>query len=197
MRSSEITRNTGETQIELRLNLDGSGQYDIQSGSGFLDHMLELFTRHGDFDIYLRCAGDSHVDFHHSAEDVAIVLGRAFAQALGDMRGVRRYGSLILPKDEALVMAAVDLSGRAYLGWDVSFPAEKIGEFDTELLQEFMSAFVRCLGAAVHLRQLAGENSHHIAEAVFKALARTLREAVSIEAAHLDEVPSTKGLIVG
>jgi imidazoleglycerol-phosphate dehydratase len=195
VRKAEITRNTSETQIELNLSLEGRGKYDILTGCGFLDHMLELFTRHGDFDIYLRCVGDIHVDYHHTAEDVAIVLGRAFAQALGDMRGIKRYGSFILPMDEALIMAAVDLSGRAFLASNLSFPTEKIGDFDTELVNEFMSALCRCMGATIHLRQLDGANSHHIAEAAFKALARALKEAVSIDEKHLGDIPSTKGVI--
>lgn len=195
MRNSEINRKTAETDIQLNLVLDGNGVYDIETGCGFLDHMLVLFARHGDFDLRVRCKGDVHVDYHHTAEDIAIVLGRAFDQALADRTGIRRYAHIMLPMDEALVLAAVDISGRAFLGYEMAFQSEKIGEFDTELIKEFMYALSRTLGATIHLRQLAGENSHHIAEAVFKALARALKEAVAIDPRHPDSVPSTKGTI--
>ena len=196
MRSAAINRKTSETDISLSLNLDGSGIYDIETGVGFLDHMLELFARHGGFDLSVKCAGDVHVDDHHTVEDIAIVLGRAFDEALVDRRGINRYGNIILPMDEALILAAVDISGRAALGYALEMPTEKIGEFDTELVEEFMSALCRALGAAVHLRQLAGENSHHIAEGAFKALARAMKEAVSIDDKNVDAIPSTKGTII-
>ena len=196
MRSAEINRKTSETDISLKLELDGSGKFDIGTGVGFLDHMLELFARHGNFDLRIRCSGDIHVDAHHTTEDIAIVLGRAFDESLGDRRGICRYGSFILPMDESLVMAAVDISGRAYLGYALNIPTEKIGDFDTELVEEFMAAFCRALCASVHVRRLAGANSHHIAEAAFKALARAMKEAVSIDEKNADKIPSTKGTIL-
>lgn len=196
MRETSITRNTAETQITLRLRLDGRGESDISTGCGFLDHMLELFARHGRFDMTLCCDGDLHVDAHHTTEDIAIVLGRAFDEALGDRRGITRYGSITLPMDEALILCALDISGRACLGYALDIPCEKVGEFDTELVQEFMAAFSRTLGASIHLRQLAGENSHHIIEGAFKALGRALKQAVSLDRDFPDEIPSTKGTIV-
>ncbi len=196
MRKAELTRKTAETEIRLSLALDGTGAYDIDTGCGFLDHMLELFARHGRFDLTLQCRGDLDVDAHHTAEDIAIVLGRAFDETLGDRRGIRRYGSMILPMDEALILAAVDISGRAALGYALEIPAQKVGDFDTELVKEFMLGFTRALGCSIHLRQLAGENSHHIIEGAFKALARALREAVSIDPDCRDEIPSTKGTIL-
>jgi imidazoleglycerol-phosphate dehydratase len=196
MRKAKITRKTKETDISLELCLEGAGRCSVDTGCGFLDHMLELFSAHGSFDLAIKCVGDTNVDYHHTVEDVAIVLGRAFDEALMERRGICRYGSFILPMDEALVLAAVDISGRGVLGYGLSFPTEKIGDFDTELVREFMSAFSRNLGAAVHLRQLAGENSHHIAEAAFKALARALKAAVAIDASSPGRIPSTKGTIV-
>lgn len=196
MRKTELCRETAETRIRLSLELDGSGVYDIDTGCGFLNHMLELFARHGRFDLSVTCEGDMEVDAHHTTEDIAIVLGRAFDEALGDRRGIVRYGSMLLPMDEALVLAAVDISGRAALGYALEIPTEKVGDFDTELVREFMLGFTRALGCSVHLRQFAGENSHHIIEASFKALARALRGAVSIDAEHRDEIPSTKGTIL-
>ena len=196
MRKVTLERETRETKIVLTLDLDGSGSYQVNTGCGFLDHMLELFSRHGRFDLAVDCAGDLHVDAHHTAEDVAIVLGRAFDQALGQRRGVNRYGDCLLPMDEALVLAAVDLSGRPCLGYALAIPTEKVGDFDTELVREFMLALCRSLGAAIHLRQLSGVNSHHIIEAAFKALARALRQAVAIDPALGDEIPSTKGTIL-
>ena len=196
MRKAELCRETAETRIRLSLELDGSGVYDIDTGCGFLNHMLELFARHGRFDLSVTCEGDMEVDAHHTTEDIAIVLGRAFDEALGDRRGIVRYGSMLLPMDEALVLAAVDISGRAALGYALEIPTEKVGDFDTELVREFMLGFTRSLGCSVHLRQFAGENSHHIIEASFKALARALRGAVSIDAEHRDEIPSTKGTIL-
>lgn len=195
MRKAEIDRETKETQIKLKLELDGSGRCRIDTGVGFLDHMLELFACHGRFDLEISCAGDVRVDAHHTTEDIGIVLGRAFDEALGERRGINRYGSLILPMDEALVLAAVDISGRGVLGFELPVPTAKVGDFDTELVKEFMLAFSRELKAAVHLRLLAGENSHHIIEGAFKALARALRQAVAIDAAAADSIPSSKGTI--
>lgn len=194
MRSAKIERNTMETRIQLSLTLDGKGESEVDTGCGFLDHMLCLFARHGRFDLYLRCQGDMQVDAHHSVEDVGIVLGRAFAEALGDGRGIRRYGSAFRPMDEALLLCAVDVSGRGCLGYALEIPAQKVGSFDTELVEEFFTAFTRNLGAAVHLRQLAGKNSHHIIEGAFKAFAAAMREAVSMEPGFETEIPSTKGV---
>ncbi len=193
MRTAKIDRTTGETKISLALDLDG-GTCAIQTGVGFLDHMLAGFARHGGFGLALTCAGDTWVDDHHSVEDVGICLGAAFAEALGDLRGVERFGHALLPMDEALVLAAVDLSGRGMLCWDVPLPTEKVGTFDTELVKEFWLAFTRKANCTLHLRLLAGENSHHIIEGVFKAAARSLRAAVKRNGS--DEVPSTKGMLV-
>lgn len=193
MRTAEITRKTGETDITLTLNLDG-GPADIHTGVGFFDHMLSGFARHGGFGLAVTCEGDTWVDDHHSVEDVGICLGDAFAQALGDMRGVERFGHIILPMDEALILAAVDLSGRGMLCWDVPMPTEKVGSFDTELAKEFWLAFARRANCTLHIRKLAGENSHHIIEGVFKAAARSLKTAVQRNGS--DEVPSTKGMLV-
>ena len=195
MRSATVKRDTRETQIELTLNLDGTGKADVRSGCGFLDHMLELFARHGDFDLTLRCAGDTQVDDHHTVEDIGICLGRAFAQALGDKRGICRYGQFLLPMDETLVLCAVDLSGRDYLGWAVELPSAKVGQFDTELCKEFWLAFVRGCPSALHFRQMAGENTHHILEAVFKGAGRALKAAVATDPKHLGDIPSTKGTL--
>lgn len=196
MRTASCTRQTKETQIYLSLNLDGSGQNNkINSGVGFLDHMLELFTRHGDFDLELSCQGDTQVDGHHSVEDIGICLGMAFTEALGDKRGIIRYGQFLLPMDETLVLCACDLSGRDYLGWELNLPAQKVGDFDTELAKEFWLGFVRNCPASIHIRQMAGENTHHILEAVFKGMGRTLKMAVSMDEKHLGEIPSTKGLL--
>ena len=195
MRTAEIYRKTAETEIALKLTLDGSGASDIASGVGFLDHMLTLFAKHGRFDLTLTCAGDTWVDDHHSVEDIGIALGQAFAQALGDKRGIARYGSCILPMDEALILTAVDLSGRAYLGYDLRVPTPYVGTFDTELTEEFFFAFVRNAACSLHLRKLAGRNSHHIIEGAFKSAARSLRAAVRIEEAYKDEIPSTKGVL--
>lgn len=193
MRTAEITRTTGETQITLKLNLDG-GPSEIHTGVGFFDHMLTGFARHGGFGLEVSCTGDTWVDDHHSVEDVGICLGSAFAEALGDMRGVERFGHILLPMDEALILAAVDLSGRGMLCWDVTLPTEKVGTFDTELAKEFWLAFTRKANCTLHLRMLAGENSHHIIEGVFKAAARSLKMAVKLNGS--DEVPSTKGMLV-
>lgn len=193
MRTARITRTTGETKITLTLSLDG-GPSDIHTGVGFFDHMLSGFARHGGFGLAVTCEGDTWVDDHHSVEDVGICLGDAFAQALGDMRGVERFGHIILPMDEALILAAVDLSGRGMLCWDVPMPTEKVGSFDTELAKEFWLAFTRRANCTLHIRKLAGENSHHIIEGVFKAAARSLKMAVKLNGS--DEVPSTKGMLV-
>ena len=194
MREITITRKTGETDITLKLNLDGAGKHAIQTGVGFFDHMLTGFARHGSFDLEVTCAGDTWVDDHHTVEDVGICLGEAFAQALGDMWGVERFGHILLPMDEALILAAVDLSGRGMLCWEVPMPTEKVGTFDTELAKEFWLAFTRKGGCTLHLRRLAGENSHHIIEGVFKAAARSLKQAVALTGG--DEIPSTKGMLV-
>ena len=195
MRSAQITRRTAETDIHLSLSLDDTGRVSVQTGVGFLDHMLTLFARHGRFDLSVACRGDTQVDDHHSVEDVGIALGEALCQALGDKRGIRRYGSMLLPMDEALALCAVDLSGRACLRMQAAFPSQKIGTFDTELVEEFFTAFARRAGATLHLRQLDGTNSHHIAEAMFKAFGRALSEAVSLDARLAGEIPSTKGAL--
>lgn len=195
MRRSVIERKTAETDIVLRLDLDGSGLADVRTGVGFLDHMLILLARHGRFDLTVHCKGDTDVDDHHSVEDVGICLGRAFREALGDKRGICRYGDAALPMDEALVLCAVDLSGRGCLGWDLPFPTEKVGFFDTQLVEEFFTAFVSNAGITAHVRLLAGKNSHHIAEAAFKGTARALRKAVAVDREFEDEVPSTKGTL--
>lgn len=195
MRSVTIARKTAETDIELTLNLDGEGKSTINSGVGFLDHMLTLFAKHGGFDLSLTCVGDTYVDDHHTVEDIGIALGQAFAKALGDKKGICRYGSMILPMDEALILSAVDLSGRGILCDALEIPTEKVGSFDTELVKEFWLAFVRNAACALHIRQLAGENSHHIIEGAFKSVARSLRQAVAVDAAFADEIPSTKGVL--
>lgn len=195
MRVSDISRKTAETDITLSLCLDGSGKSQIRTGCGFLDHMLTLFAKHGNFDLTINCVGDVEVDFHHTVEDVGIVLGQAFARALSDKRGIGRYGSITLPMDEALIIAAVDLSGRSYLGYALNIPTSRVGMFDTELVEEFWLAFCRKAECTLHLRTLAGANSHHIIEGAFKAAARALRQAVAIDAAHADALPSTKGVL--
>lgn len=195
MRTAKEERVTKETQIGLTLNLDGTGLAEIATGCGFLDHMLTLFAAHGLFDLALSCSGDTEVDYHHTTEDIGITLGKAFLDALGDKKGIRRYGSFLLPMDEALVAVSLDLSGRALLCCDLSVPAQKVGDFDTELCEEFLQAFSRTAGVTLHVRQLAGKNAHHIIEAVFKGLARALREAVQIDERARDVVPSTKGVL--
>ena len=195
MREAKITRKTAETDIVLSLCLDGTGKSEIDSGCGFLDHMLTLFAKHGRFDLTLTCKGDTQVDDHHTVEDIGICLGAAFTQALGDKRGICRYGSQILPMDETLVLVALDLSGRAYLGYELKIPTEKVGTFDTELVEEFFLAFARSAACNLHIRQLAGKNSHHIIEGTFKALGRALRAAVAIDAQAAQEIPSTKGVL--
>jgi len=193
MRTAEITRKTAETDIMLTLSLDGTGKSAIKTGVGFLDHMLTLFAAHGKFDLTVNCEGDTDVDDHHSAEDIGICLGQAFAKALGDKRGITRYGSFLLPMDEALIQTAVDISGRSYLGYELQIPTEKIGTFDTELVEEFWLAFVRQCPMSLHIRQLAGKNAHHIVEGCFKSVARSLRIAVKTDGT--DEIPSTKGVL--
>lgn len=195
MRTAEINRTTAETAITLRLCLDGTGASQVQSGVGFLDHMLTLFAKHSRFDLTLTCSGDTQVDDHHSVEDIGIVLGQALCQALGDKRGIRRYGSCILPMDEALILCAADLSGRSCLRLQAQLPTQKVGTFDTELVEEFFQALTREARMNLHLRQLDGTNSHHIIEAMFKALGRTLRQAVAIDPDCRDEIPSTKGVL--
>jgi imidazoleglycerol-phosphate dehydratase len=195
MRNAQISRRTTETLINLRLELDGTGKYEISSGSGFFDHMLELFTRHGGFDLTLSCDGDVKVDFHHSAEDIGIALGDGFKQALGDKAGITRYGSFLLPMDEALVQVALDVSGRSHLSCGLDIPAGRVGEFDTELVEEFLLGLCRGMGLTLHMRQLAGTNSHHIIEAGFKALGRALRQAVALDPYEAGRVPSTKGIL--
>jgi imidazoleglycerol-phosphate dehydratase len=195
MRTARITRQTAETAIEVSITLDGTGSYDNQTGVGFFDHMLDQLARHALIDMSVRCEGDLHIDDHHTVEDVGIALGQALTQALGDKRGIKRYGSFHLAMDDALLRAALDLSGRPYLVWDVAFPTEKIGNFDTELVREFFQALSTHGGITLHVSKLAGINSHHIAEAAFKAVARALREAVEPDPRKSDAIPSTKGIL--
>ena len=195
MRTSKISRKTAETDISLALNLDGNGNSLIDTGCGFLDHMLTLFARHGRFDLNVTCKGDTWVDDHHTVEDVGIVLGQAFAEALGNKRGICRYGDTVLPMDESLILSAVDLSGRAFLGYALDIPTQKVGTFDTELCEEFWLAFVRTSQSTLHIRQLAGKNSHHIIEGTFKSVARSLRQAVAIDPLFANDIPSTKGVL--
>lgn len=195
MRTAEIKRKTAETDITLKLVLDGSGKSDIDTGCGFLNHMLTLFAKHGRFDIELKCVGDTDVDDHHTVEDIGIALGEAFSEALGEKRGIVRYGSTILPMDEALILSAVDLSGRGHLEYGLEIPTEKVGSFDTELTQEFWLGFVRNAKCTLHIKQLAGTNSHHIIEGTFKSCARSLKSGVSIDKDFSDEIPSTKGVL--
>ena len=195
MRTFALTRKTAETDISLSLNLDGTGASCINSGCGFLDHMLTLFAKHGRFDLTISCTGDTNVDDHHTVEDIGIALGTAFANALGDKRGIRRYGDCILPMDESLILSAVDLSGRGYLGYGLEIPTEKVGSFDTELVEEFWLAFVRNAAVTLHIRALTGTNSHHIIEGAFKSVARSLRHAVSLDPDAMDDIPSTKGVL--
>lgn len=197
MRNATIDRTTAETDISLSLALDGSGSADIQTGCGFLDHMLTLFAKHGRFDLRVRCTGDTRVDDHHTVEDIGIVLGQAFRVALGDKRGVNRYGQQLLPMDEALALTAVDLSGRACLGFQALMPAQKVGTFDTELVKEFFLAFVREASLTLHIHALAGENTHHIIEGVFKGFGRAMRQACRIDPDFAGDIPSTKGTLGG
>ena len=195
MRKSEIARKTAETDIRLSLELDGSGQNNIDTGCGFLDHMLTLFSVHGRFDLDIKCVGDVNVDYHHTVEDIGICLGDALRVALGDKAGVNRYGSALVPMDEALLLAAVDLSGRGHLNYGVNIPTEKIGDFDSELVEEFFTALAREAQITIHLKQMEGRNSHHIAEAAFKACARALRDAVRVDSSLAGAVPSSKGVL--
>ena len=192
MRTSSVNRNTSETTVSLCFSLDGTGECSVMSGVGFLDHMLTLFTRHGHFNLDLRCEGDTCVDAHHSTEDIGICLGRAIREALGNKRGIRRYGNTTLPMDEALILCAIDISGRSGFYPELQIPAQKVGDFDTELCSEFFLALAREAGITIHLRQLAGQNSHHIIEGCFKAFGMALREAVTLEG---EEIPSTKGVL--
>ncbi|MBR2023775.1 MAG: imidazoleglycerol-phosphate dehydratase HisB [Clostridia bacterium] len=194
-RTCEITRKTGETDIALQLNLDGTGKSDVKSGCGFLDHMLTLFAKHAGYDVTVRCVGDVEVDYHHTVEDVGIALGSAFYKAIGDKRGIARYGDITLPMDETLIMASVDVSGRDYLDMRLDLQASRVGDFDTELCEEFWLAFVRESKLTLHVRQLAGKNAHHIIEGTFKAVARALGKATAIDTARADEIPSTKGVL--
>ena len=195
MRTSEIIRKTAETDIKLSLCIDGSGRADINTGCGFFDHMLTLFASHGKFDLSVSCKGDINVDYHHSVEDIGICLGMAFKDALGDCKGIKRYGNMILPMDEALILCALDVSGRSYLAYGLDIPSEKIGDFDSELVEEFFLAFTRHAGVTLHVKQLDGRNSHHIAEGAFKSFARAMRMAVEVDAADADKIPSTKGVL--
>lgn len=195
MRTAEIKRKTRETDIFLSLNIDGSGIAQIDTGCGFLNHMLTLFASHGKFDLAVKCKGDTDVDDHHTVEDIGISLGEAFSKALGDKKGIVRYGSMILPMDEALILSAVDFSGRSYLGYGLEIPTEKVGTFDTELAEEFWLGFVRNANCTLHVRQLAGTNSHHIIEGAFKSVARSIRAAVRLDKGFEDEIPSTKGVL--
>ena len=195
MRTARIERKTAETDIKLQINLDGRGESQINTGCGFLDHMLTLFAKHGRFDLELFCKGDTYVDDHHTVEDVGIALGQAFTQALGNKKGICRYGDTTLAMDESLILTAVDISGRACLGYDLRIPTQKVGTFDTELTEEFFLGFIRNALMTLHIRQLAGTNSHHIIEGTFKSVARSLRKAVAIDTAFADDVPSTKGVL--
>ncbi len=193
MRQANIARKTAETDILLSLDLDGKGDYDINTGCGFLDHMLCLFSKHSGFDLKVTCKGDTYVDDHHTVEDVGICLGMALKEALGDKKGICRYGFMILPMDEALILSAVDISGRAYLRYDLSPACEKVGSFDTELIEEFFLAFTRCAEITLHIKKIDGKNTHHIIEGGFKSVARSLKEAAAIDEKHKDDLPSTKG----
>ena len=195
MRIAEVNRKTNETDISLKLNLDGSGKNEISTGCGFLDHMLTLFSSHSKFDLKISCKGDTYVDYHHTVEDIGIALGQALKEALNDKRGIIRYGSMLLPMDEALIQTAVDISGRDYLSFGLDIPAEKVGDFDTELVEEFFLGFVRNSDITLHINQLAGKNSHHIIEGAFKSVARALKMAVAIDKENIDEIPSTKGVL--
>ena len=196
MREAKIVRTTRETDISLYLNLDGCGKCEIDTGCGFLDHMLDLFSHHGRFDLEVKCAGDVRVDYHHTAEDIGICLGDAFKAALGEARGIVRYGDIILPMDEALIMVALDLSGRGMLNYGLQIPTEKVGDFDTELVEEFFVAFARRAGITLHIKQLDGKNSHHIIEGAFKGVARAIAKAAAIDSRFADEVSSTKGVLL-
>jgi len=195
MRTAEIIRNTNETQINLSLNLDGAGEYTVDTGCGFLNHMLDLFSKHSRIDLKVTCNGDTEVDFHHTTEDIGIALGEAIKEAAGNKAGIKRYGHIILPMDESLILAAVDFGGRAYLGFDADIPSPKVGEFDTELVEEFFAAFTRSAELNLHIKKLDGRNSHHIIEGIFKAVARALAIAIEIDPKLDGAIPSTKGVI--
>ena len=195
MRTASIDRKTNETDIKMTLNLDGEGNSTVNTGCGFLDHMLTLFAKHGRFDLNVTCKGDTEVDYHHTAEDIGIVLGQCFKTALGDKKGIIRYGNMILPMDEALILSAVDISGRSYLKCTFQGLTEKVGDFDTELVEEFFMAFVRNAELTLHIKQFDGENTHHIIEGTFKSVARSLKDAVSIDPRFANEIPSTKGVL--
>ena len=195
MRTADIKRKTGETDISLSLNLDGSGKGEINTGCGFLDHMLSLFKKHGSFDLTVNAKGDTYVDYHHTVEDIGISLGQAFKSALGDKAGIVRYGDTTLPMDEALILTAVDISGRGFFVQDINITSNKVGDFDTELVNEFLIAFSYNAGITLHVRQIAGSNAHHIIEGIFKSLARTLKKAVAIDPTLGGEIPSTKGVL--
>ena len=196
MRKCNIERNTNETKIKVELNIDGTGQYDNATGVGFLDHMLDLFARHGRFDLKVVCDGDTHIDYHHSVEDIGIAIGKCFSDALGEMRGINRYGNFYMPMDEALTLVAIDISGRPLLSFDAMMPTEKVGDFDTELVQEFFLGLTRNLKATVHIKNIDGENTHHIIESISKGFGRALKEAVAINNEYINEIPSTKGVLV-
>ena len=195
MRTAEISRKTNETDIKLKLNIDGTGQSKINSGCGFLDHMLTLLARHARFDLEVTCKGDTEVDYHHTVEDIGIVLGDALKQALGDMRGIVRYGSFLLPMDETLILTAIDISGRSYLAYGLKIPSPRVGDFDTELAEEFFISVVRHSDITLHINQISGTNSHHIIEGAFKSVARSLKAAVAIDPDFANEIPSTKGVL--
>ncbi len=195
MRTAEISRKTNETDIKLSLNLDGTGESKINSGCGFLDHMLTLLARHAHFDLDVTCVGDTYVDYHHSVEDIGIVLGQALKKALGDMKGITRYGSFLLPMDETLILSAVDISGRSHLAYGLKIPSQRVGDFDTELTEEFFISLVRNADITLHINQISGTNSHHIIEGAFKSVARSLKAAVAIDQQFKDEIPSTKGVL--
>lgn len=195
MRRKKIVRDTKETKIVLALEIDGAGAYEINTGCGFLDHMMEIFAHHGKFDIAIDCNGDTDVDYHHTVEDIGICLGKAFRESLGDKRGIYRYGSMLMPMDEALILTAVDISGRTSVNFDVEMPTDKVGDFDTELVKEFIIGLARELGLTIHVKMFAGENSHHIIEGIFKSLGRSMRQACAIETEYADEIPSSKGVL--
>ncbi len=195
MRNAKVARKTKETDIKLSLELDGKGESNIDTGCGFLDHMLTLLAKHARFDLDVYCKGDTNVDYHHTVEDIGIALGEAFNQAIGDKKGITRYGDTILPMDEALIMTAIDISGRGYLGFDLPLRAKKVGDFDTELVEEFWLGFVRKANMALHIKKLAGTNTHHIIEGAYKSVGQSLRKAVKIDVAFKDEIPSTKGVL--
>lgn len=196
MRVSQVNRKTAETDIRLKLNIDGTGQSSISTGCGFLDHMLTLLSRHGHFDLTISCVGDTYVDDHHTVEDIGLCLGTAFAEAIGDMRGINRYGNIILPMDESLILCALDISGRSFLSYELQIPTKKVGSFDTQLIEEFFLAFIRRANVTLHIKQLSGSNSHHIIEGTFKSFARVLAQAAKINEAYKDEIPSTKGVLI-